>query len=302
VADLTGYRRFARFGLAPMPGGALAVKRPYRMALGYLLGAEQVGGGEATVSAGAGTGSGAGAAAATGTGRRGSGAIDPDLAAAFIGRLDPREVEVVRVQVARGLNAPVASSAGRLFDAVSSLLGLRDVAEYEAQAAVDLETAAADIEAASLPYRIVRLAVPPASPGVGAGPGAPGGLLVYDPRPTLSAVLERRAAGDDPGTIAAAFHATVVAVTEELVDAAVRETGVRTVALSGGVLQNQRIAGALAEGLGRAGLRVLLNERVPANDGGISYGQSAVAAARLAAGTGGPADPATGASPGQRQR
>jgi len=192
----------------------------------------------------------------------------------------------VRIQVARGLNAPVASSAGRLFDAVSSLLGLRDVAEFEAQAAVDLETAAADIDAAPLPYRIARS----------------GGLLVYDARPTLAAVLERHAGGDDPGAIAAAFHATVVAVTEELVDAAVRETGIHTVALSGGVFQNQRIAGTLAASLGRAGLHVLLNERVPANDGGISYGQAAVAAARLAAAAGGPADPATGASPGQRQR
>jgi hydrogenase maturation protein HypF len=112
----------------------------------------------------------------------------------------------------------------------------------------------------------------------------------------------RHAAGDDPADIAAAFHETVVAVTEELVDAAVRETGIRAVALSGGVLQNQRIAGSLATRLGRAGLHVLLNEQVPANDGGISYGQSAVAAARLAAAAGGPAGPATSASPGQRQR
>ncbi len=259
VADLAGYRRVARFGLAPMPGGALAVKRPYRMALGYLLGAEGVEGGPV---------------------------IDPDLAAAFVFRLDPREVEVVRVQVARGLNAPVASSAGRLFDAASSILGIRDVAEYEAQAAVDLETAAGDLEAAPLPYRIAPS----------------GGLLVYDPRPTLIALLERHAAGEDVATLAAAFHQTVVAVTEELVDAAVRETGIDVVALSGGVMQNQRIAGALAERLGRAGLRVLLNERVPANDGGISYGQSAVAAARLAASEGELSGHATSASPGPRQR
>jgi hydrogenase maturation protein HypF len=267
VADLAGYRRVARFGLAPMPGGALAVKRPYRMALGYLLVAEAIGG--------PGPGHGPGAApdarpAPAGPGPSAGEAIDPDLAAAFVGRLDPREVDVVRVQVARGLNAPVASSAGRLFDAVSSLLGIRDVAEYEAQAAVDLETAAADIEAAPLPWRVV---------------GADG-LLVYDPRPTLAALLERHASGEPAGDLAAAFHATVVAVTEELVDAAVRETGIRTVALSGGVFQNQRIAGALAASLGREGLDVLLNERVPANDGGISYGQSAVAAARLASGAG----------------
>ncbi len=259
VADLEGYRRFARFGLAPMPGGALAVQRPYRMALGYLLGAEDLAGGTP---------------------------VPVELAAAFTDRLDPREVGVVRVQVARGLNAPVASSAGRLFDAVSSLLGLRDVAEYEAQAAVDLETAAGDREAEGLPYRIARA----------------DGLLAYDPRPTLAAVLERRAAGEEAGAVAAAFHATVVAVTEELVDAAVRETGIRAVALSGGVMQNQRIAGALAVRFSTAGLRVLLNERVPANDGGISYGQSAVAAARLAATSGGPSGLASSASPGPRQR
>ncbi len=260
VADLARYRRFARFGLAPMPGGALAVRKPYRMALGYLLGAEALPGGLP---------------------------LPPGLAAAFVDRLDPREVGIVRVQVARGLNAPVASSAGRLFDAVSSLLGLRDVAEFEAQAAIDLETAAGDAAAAALPHRIARV----------------GDLLVYDPRPTLAAVLERRAAGDPVGTIAAAFHETIASVTEELVSAAARETGLRVVALSGGVLQNQRLAGTLADRLERDGFAVHLNRRIPANDGGISYGQAAVAAARLAAkGTGSPASPAAGASPGRRDR
>ena len=130
-----------------------------------------------------------------------------------------------------------------------------------------------------------------------------GDLLVYDPRPTLAAVLERRAAGDPVGTIAAAFHETIASVTEELVSAAARETGLRVVALSGGVLQNQRLAGTLADRLERDGFAVHLNRRIPANDGGISYGQAAVAAARLAAkGTGSPASPAAGASPGRRDR
>src|SRR5674476_919457 len=93
------------------------------MALGYLLGAEALG-----------TADGAGIADARN--------LDGDLVAGFVARLDPREVGIVRTQVARGLNAPVASSAGRLFDAAASLLGLRDVAEYEAQAAIDLEIAA----------------------------------------------------------------------------------------------------------------------------------------------------------------
>jgi hydrogenase maturation protein HypF len=260
VADLVGYRRAARFGLAPMPGGALAVRKPYRMALGYLLGAEDLPGGAP---------------------------VPADLAARFVERLDPREVQVVRVQVARGLNAPVASSAGRLFDAVSSMLGIRDVAEFEAQAAIDLETAAGDIAAEPLPYRIARR----------------DGLLVLDPRPAIAALLERLAAGDAIGAIAAAFHETVVSATRELLAEVARATGLRDVALSGGVMQNQRLVGTLAERLVRDGYIVHLNHRVPANDGGISYGQAAVAAARLAAeGTGSPALPAAGASPGRRDR
>jgi hydrogenase maturation protein HypF len=252
AADLTGYRRLARFGRAPLPGGALAVKRPWRMALGYLLAAEAVG-----ANGGAG-GTGDGPAARS---------VDPDLVAAFVGRLDPREVAVLRTQVARRLNAPLASSAGRLFDAAASLLGLRDVAEYEAQAAIDLEIAAGDRRAVPLPARVARV----------------DGILVYDPRPTLLALLEGVAAGRPPGALAAAFHETIVEVTRELVAAAAAETGLRTVCLSGGVFQNRRLASTLLRRLGRDGFEVFINRRIPVNDGGISYGQAAVAAARMAA-------------------
>lgn len=248
VADLVGYRRVARFGRAPLPGGALAVKRPYRMALGYLLGAEALGAAD-----------GAGVAEARGLG--------DDLAAELLARLDPREVAVVRTQVARSLNAPVASSAGRLFDAAASLLGLRDVAEYEAQAAIDLEIAAGDRAAAPLPYALARV----------------GDLLVYDPRPTLAALLAGRAAGHAVGTLAAAFHETIAEVTRELCADAGAATGIRTVCLSGGVFQNRRLAGALLRRLARDGFAVFINRRVPANDGGISYGQAAIAAATMAA-------------------
>ena len=249
AADLVGYRRLARFGRAPMPGGALAVKRPWRMALGYLLAAEALPGDD-------------------GDGDDvHDGAIDPDLAAAFVARLEPREVAVLRTQVARRLNAPLASSAGRLFDAVAALLGLRDVAEYEAQAAIDLEVAAGARSAPALPARLARA----------------DGLLVYDPRPTLRALLEGVAAGRAVGPLAAAFHETIAEVTRELVAAAAAETGLRTVCLSGGVFQNRRLASTLLRRLGRDGFEVFINRRVPVNDGGISYGQAAVAAARMAA-------------------
>ena len=252
AADLTGYRRLARFGRAPLPGGALAVKKPWRMALGYILGAEAVGAGERAGGAGD---------------RADEAPFDPDLVAAFTARLDPREVAVLRTQVARRLNAPLASSAGRLFDAAASLLGLRDVAEYEAQAAIDLEIAAGDRRAIPLPARVARV----------------DGMLVYDPRPTLLALLEGVASGRPTGMLAAAFHEAVAEVTCELVAAAAAETGLRTVCLSGGVFQNRRLASTLLRRLGRDGFEVFINRRVPVNDGGISYGQAAVAAARMAA-------------------
>jgi hydrogenase maturation protein HypF len=243
VATLAGYRRVGRFGRAPMPGGALAVKKPYRMALGYLLAAESFEP-EGSVAPW----------------------IDPEVARAFLDRLDPREVEVVRVQLARGLNAPVASSAGRLFDAAASLLGIRDVAEYEAQAAIELELLAEEGSAEPLPYRLERRA----------------GLLIYDPRPTLRALLMGRAAGATTESLAARFQETIAAVARELVGQIGRETGLRPAVLSGGVFQNQWLATTLVRRLAGDGFEVYTNRQVPANDGGISYGQAAVAAARLA--------------------
>jgi hydrogenase maturation protein HypF len=248
LADLRSYSRLGRFGRAPMPGGALAVKKPYRMALGYLLGAEAVGGGD--------------------TGGHELDASPDGPAARFLAQLDPREVALVRTQVARGLNAPVASSAGRLFDAASALLGIRSTAEYEAQAAIELELAAGDRRAAPLPWRIGRV----------------GDLAVYDPRPTLAALLEGAAAGRTSSALAAAFQATITDVTCALLAGARDRTGVRIVCLSGGVFQNRRLASDLLRRLAGEGFEPFINRMVPVNDGGVSYGQAAIGAARLAAG------------------
>ncbi len=247
LADLRGYRRLARFARAPLPGGALAVKRPYRMALGYLFGVEALDGGA--------------------PGLREA----EDAAARFLGRLDPRETTLVRTQIERRLNAPIASSAGRLFDAAAALLGIRDVAEYEAQAAIDLELAAGDRRADALPYRLHRV----------------DDLLVYDPRPTLAALL---APGTTPRTLAAQFQATIAEVTRELLADARARSGVRTVCLSGGVFQNRRLASTLLRQLAADGFEPFINRQVPVNDGGVSYGQAAVAAARLADGASGAPD------------
>jgi hydrogenase maturation protein HypF len=234
LATYTGYQRLGRFTRAPLPGGEAAVRRPARMALGYLSGAEF--------------------------------AVDPAAAGAFLNRLDPREVAVVGQMVRRRVNAPVASSAGRLFDAVASLLGVCDDVGYEGEAAIALESLA--VQAASdsvdLPWRVTEV----------------DGLWVYDCGPTLSAVLTAAADGEPTATIAAAFHRCVVAVTVDLCVRAAERTGVDVVCLSGGCLQNRLLADGLVDGLAHAGLRGYLNRLVPAGDGGISYGQAAIAAAR----------------------
>lgn len=241
LGDLAGCRRVGRFGRAPLPGGEAAIRRPARMALGYLFGAEDVNG-DGVVG------------------------LATPATASFLRRLPTREVTTIERMVRRGVNSPVASSAGRLFDAVAALLGLGDKASYEGEAAVALEaTAARSTASGALPWRLVRR----------------DGLLVYDPLPTLRAVCTGLADGVDPAILAMGFHHSVVAATIEMCTTVAARHRVRTVCLSGGVMQNRIVAESLLAGLAEAGLEPLLNERVPANDGGISYGQAAVAAALL---------------------
>jgi hydrogenase maturation protein HypF len=106
------------------------------------------------------------------------------------------------------------------------------------------------------------------------------GLLVYDVRPTLGDVIRAVAERVDVPVVAARFHQTLVAVTEALCQEARRATGLRTVCLGGGVFQNRRLAAAVIEALAAGEFVVYAGEQVPTNDGGISFGQSAIAAAR----------------------
>jgi hydrogenase maturation protein HypF len=238
IADLTGYRRFGRFSRAPLPGGRAAIKRPARMALGYMFGVE-------------GFDDEPGLAA--------HGEVDP-----FLGRLDPREVETIRRLVVARMGSPFASSAGRLFDAVASLLGLGDDASYEGEAAMAIENAAADGDLGELAWTLRRVDE----------------LFVYDVRPTLDDVIRSVAGGVDVPAIAARFHQTLVTVTEALCQEARRATGLRAVCLGGGVFQNRRLTAGVIEALTADGFVVHAGEQVPTNDGGISFGQSAIAAAR----------------------
>ncbi|WJV44731.1 carbamoyltransferase HypF [Streptomyces flavofungini] len=237
VADLRSYRRVARFATAPLPGGDAAVRHPYRMALGHLFGSEPLG----TPS-------------------------PAEAARTFLGRIDPRQAAWIRAMVARGVNCPRASSAGRLFDTVAGLLGLADTNGYEGEAAAALEAAAGREHAAPLRHRVVRVK----------------DLWVYDCAATLGDLLERQRSGEPVPRLAAAFHQALAAATADLVARAVEEGAPRTVCLGGGCFTNVLLLTLVRRRLRALGLRVLVGREVPSGDGGISYGQAAVAAARLA--------------------
>jgi hydrogenase maturation protein HypF len=168
-----------------------------------------------------------------------------------------------------GMASPMTSSAGRLFDAVSALVCGRDAVNYEGQAAIELEQLAHPGESGS--YSV---------PFTGSGPFR---LLGTE---LVRAVIEDMAAGTGPDVVAARFHnALAGAIVAACRRAREMSGGNNTVALSGGVFQNVMLTERAAAGLEHEGFRVLLQRRVPSNDGGISLGQAAVAGALDAGGT-----------------
>jgi hydrogenase maturation protein HypF len=229
VADLSGYRRRGHLAAVPLPGGAAAIRRPWRMAAAYLD----------VAYCGA-----------------------PPANVAVLARNDtwPHVVAMARA----GMNSPLTSSAGRLFDAVAALLGVRDTITYEGQAAIELEQHADPTERGTYPLSIDH-----------------GETLVLQGADLVRAVVDDLAAGVPAAIIAARVHNgladSIVRACELIRD----ETALITVALSGGVFQNQLLLARTCDGLAQRAFTVLTHRQVPPNDGGISLGQVAVAAAAL---------------------
>jgi hydrogenase maturation protein HypF len=192
----------------------------------------------------------------------------PELPAALASAVEPRDWRNCGEIAGSGIGSPATTSMGRLFDAVGALCGAPTRVTYEGQAAVELEAMAAADERGR--YEM------PAAPAAG-----------LDPRPTVAAVLAEIAEGVAPAIVAARFHNTVAAATAEAAAALAARHDLGTVVLSGGVFQNRRLLEQTSKLLGAADLRVLVPERLPPNDGGISFGQATVAAARVAGAIGG---------------
>jgi hydrogenase maturation protein HypF len=229
AADLASYQRLGHLDPVPMPGGAAAIREPWRMAAAHLAAAFP----------------------------------EHPPAGLDVVHRNAERWEPVAAMARSGLNAPLTSSAGRLFDAVAALLGVRDTINYEGQAAIELEQRADHTHHGTYPVRLLD--------------GDPFRVAGAD---LVRAVVADLLAGTNTGAVAARFHHGLAAAVVAGCSHARETTGLTTVALSGGVWQNMLLLTATVDALEAAGFTVLVHHRVPTNDGGISLGQAAVAAAR----------------------
>jgi hydrogenase maturation protein HypF len=225
VADYAGFRRVAHLKYMPLPGGDSAIRRPYRIGLSYLWAAGIP--------------------------------WEEDLAPVVAAPLE--EQSVLATQLEQDLNVVPTSSVGRLFDAVSSLAGVRQEINYEAQAAIEMEMLVDDSIKEAYGFDV-------------------NGEI--DPRLVIRAVASDVRAGLPEGAIAAKFHNGLATMVRDVCLNIRAETRLDQVALTGGVFQNVTLLTRLMPLLEEAGFTVLLHRLVPPNDGGISLGQAVVASVR----------------------
>jgi hydrogenase maturation protein HypF len=229
VGDYRRYHRAAHLEYLPLPGGDAATRNPWRIAFSYLY---------------------------TLLGKVPQLALPEGVEA---------QIQLLRQQLDRQVNCPRTSSMGRLFDAVSALLGVCTQTSYEAQAAIELEQIAnCDLQSAicsSYPFQVEM---------------AQDGRIVRL-QEMFVALVEDVERGVPAAEIGWRFHCTVTHMIVQVCQTIAEETGLRTVALSGGCFQNRVLLRLAAPALRSAGLDVLLHRQVPCNDGGLSLGQATIA-------------------------
>jgi hydrogenase maturation protein HypF len=226
IADYVGYQRPYHLAYFPLPGGDAAIRRPARTALALLW---QLG-------------------------------LDWDERLAPTKDLCYEERMALRVQLERGLNTPLTSSLGRLFDAAAALAGVRQKVNYEAQAAIEFEALADPLEEGEYPFAVNRPEV--------------------QPRPAFEALRADVLAGVPLPVISARFHNGLAEMVREVCCRIRSESKLNAVVLSGGVWQNQLLLARTLAHLHREGLQVYIHRWAPTNDGGLALGQAAVAIAR----------------------
>jgi len=234
VAAYRDFERAAHFSYVPMPGGAAAIHEPWRMAVSYLS--------------------------------RHFGESLWDLRIPFVERLDRTRAEVLLRMTKRGVNSPLTSSCGRLFDAVAALVGIRERVTYEAQAAIELEMAIGNSrDDTGYPLALV--------------PDGEGWLI--DTRPMFEALVDDLRRGLSAGVISQSFHNGLVEGFARLAALLRERTELIRVCLSGGTFQNVYLLEHLRARLEAERFEVFTHSEVPAGDGGLSLGQALVAAHRM---------------------
>jgi hydrogenase maturation protein HypF len=226
IADYTGFERAAHLSPLRLPGGDAATRKPARIGFAYMTAAGLV----------------------------------PDAATPCMTALSAAEQHTLAMQMANGFNAPFTSSMGRLFDAVSALAGLCQVATYEGQAAVELEAAADPDETGAYHFD--------------------SGTRI-DPLPVIRAVVDDCASGTPAHTIAGRFHNGIAVMIRDVCVLLAEQTGLREIALSGGVFQNGLLLAKTLPLLRAAGFTVYTHRLVPPNDGGLALGQAVVAGRQI---------------------
>jgi hydrogenase maturation protein HypF len=226
VPDQDSFQRVAYFRQFRLPGGEMAVKEPRRTALAILF---EIWGQD--------------------------GLEDEGLAP--VSQFSKTERGLIRQMLAKGISAPVTSSAGRLFDAVASLLGIRQVVTFEGQAAIELESVIGSEVAEAYPFGLSN-AVP----------------QIIDWAPMISEILIDLRRGISPGVISAKFHNTLADIVVEVA----RQVVTPKIVLTGGCFQNRYLLEQAVQRLSQAGFKPYWPQRVPPNDGGIALGQIAAAA------------------------
>ncbi len=224
------FTRLAHLSYLPMPGGDAVIKEPWRMAISYLF--------------------------------QTFGEKLWDLKLPLLQTVEKKKIETIIQMIEKGVNCPETSSLGRLFDALSALLGVCLRVSYEGQAAIELEMIADGEEKGSYSFEWKK------------GKDS----YVISPLPVISGVVDDILKGSSPPVISQKFHLTLIRLFSELGGQLKKEVGLDRIVLSGGVFQNATFLTGLEEALDQQGFSVFSQSKVPTNDGGISLGQAAIAA------------------------
>ena len=232
-ANLRDFERLAHLKRVPMPGGSMAIKEPWRMAMVYL---SEAFGEEAA-------------------------RLRIDLTK----RIDLQKWDILKKAIGKKINSPLTSSMGRLFDAVSSLLSIRDEVRYEGQAAIELE----------------RIADPGVTDEYLFHTEKDQNPMAIDPTEMIRGIVSDKIAGMSSSIISGKFHRTIARLIIETCRVIRSKNRLSRVVLSGGVFQNILLLSLVVKGLRSSGFDVYTHHLVPTNDGGISLGQAVIAHMRL---------------------